>query len=87
MQGMWAYQWDFQVMYSFVWRDAGRYPEFRLEAVNCDNCRAPYSFHAGVNAVFCDGSVHFLSEKIHADVLAPLLAREDGEIVPAGDWR
>jgi len=35
----------------------------------------------GVNALFGDGSVHFLSETIPATVLARLAARQDGEVV------
>jgi len=35
----------------------------------------------GVNALFGDGSVHFLSETVPASVLARLAARQDGEVV------
>jgi len=35
----------------------------------------------GVNALFGDGSVHFLSETIPTSVLARLAARQDGEVV------
>jgi prepilin-type N-terminal cleavage/methylation domain-containing protein/prepilin-type processing-associated H-X9-DG protein len=35
----------------------------------------------GVNALFGDGSVHFLSETIPATVLARLAARQDGQVV------
>jgi len=35
----------------------------------------------GVNALFGDGSVHFLSETLPASVLARMAARQDGEVV------
>jgi prepilin-type processing-associated H-X9-DG protein len=85
--GAWAYTTDFPVIYS-SWR-SGSPPnyQFRLQPLNCDNCRGAYSFHAGANAAFCDGSVHFLSDQIHTDTLTRLLGREDGEPVSASDWQ
>lgn len=42
-----------------------------------------YSFHpAGANAVFVDGSVHFLPATIDLFVLFDLIARADGNFSP-----
>jgi prepilin-type N-terminal cleavage/methylation domain-containing protein/prepilin-type processing-associated H-X9-DG protein len=40
----------------------------------------------GVNAVFCDGSVHFLSEAMDTNVLFALCTRDGEEIIPAGAY-
>jgi prepilin-type processing-associated H-X9-DG protein/prepilin-type N-terminal cleavage/methylation domain-containing protein len=54
-------------------------------AVNCTNDREVYSFHpGGANAVFADGSVHFLKEAIDIRVFAALVTRAGDEVV-AGD--
>ena len=54
-------------------------------AINCSNFRDPYSFHSGgANAVFGDGSVHFLSETMPLYVLATMFTRNAGEVVPPG---
>ena len=56
-------------------------------AINCTNERQVYSFHpGGANAIFADGSVHFLKETINIRVLAGLVTRAGGEVVPAGDY-
>jgi prepilin-type N-terminal cleavage/methylation domain-containing protein/prepilin-type processing-associated H-X9-DG protein len=55
-------------------------------AVNCTNLEV-YSFHpAGANAVFADGSVHFLKQTIDIRVLARLATRAGGEVVLDGDY-
>jgi prepilin-type N-terminal cleavage/methylation domain-containing protein len=55
-------------------------------AINCTNDRAVYSFHAvGANAVFADGSVHVLPASMSIRVLAALVTRAGGEVVPASD--
>jgi prepilin-type N-terminal cleavage/methylation domain-containing protein/prepilin-type processing-associated H-X9-DG protein len=42
-----------------------------------------YSFHgSGANAVFCDGSVHYLDKDIDINILAALMTRANGDIVP-----
>jgi prepilin-type processing-associated H-X9-DG protein len=49
-------------------------------AINCTNDREVYSFHpGGANALFADGSVHFLQENISIQVLANLVTRAGGE--------
>jgi prepilin-type processing-associated H-X9-DG protein len=52
-------------------------------AINCSNAYGLYSFHrGGVNTVFVDGSVHFVSEtaNLHSSVIA-LITRNGGEVV------
>lgn len=56
-------------------------------AINCTNDREVYSFHPqGANAVFADGSVHFLSASTDIRVFASLVTRAGGEVVSAGDY-
>ena len=56
-------------------------------AINCSNHQQIYSFHpGGANAVFADGSVHFLQEGISIRVLAALVTRAGGELVAASDF-
>jgi hypothetical protein len=43
--------------------------------LNWDNCTGLYSFHNGVNAAHCDGSVRFLSEGIDEAILVASLTR------------
>jgi prepilin-type N-terminal cleavage/methylation domain-containing protein/prepilin-type processing-associated H-X9-DG protein len=52
-------------------------------AVNCNNDAGIYAFHpAGANALFCDGSVRFLSRATTATVILSLATRDGNEIVP-----
>lgn len=56
-------------------------------AINCTNNREVYSFHpGGANAVFADGSVHFLQKNMSIQVLANLVTRAGCEIVSAEDY-
>ena len=51
-------------------------------AINCTNDREVYSFHpGGANAVFTDGSVHFLEAGIDIRIFAALVTRAGGEVV------
>jgi prepilin-type N-terminal cleavage/methylation domain-containing protein/prepilin-type processing-associated H-X9-DG protein len=55
-------------------------------ALNCTNDHEVYSFHpAGANAVFADGSVHFLQKNMSIRVLAALVTRAGREIVSSED--
>jgi len=46
---------------------------------------AVYSFHpGGVNALFVDGSVHFLSSSVSSQTFASLVTRSGGETVAEG---
>jgi prepilin-type processing-associated H-X9-DG protein len=56
-------------------------------AINCTNDGELYSFHpGGANAVFGDGSVHFLNAAINIRTLAVLATRAGGEVVSANDY-
>jgi prepilin-type processing-associated H-X9-DG protein len=52
-------------------------------AINCTNDHEIYSFHpGGANALFADGSVHFLKAGLDIRILAALVTRAGGEVVP-----
>jgi prepilin-type N-terminal cleavage/methylation domain-containing protein/prepilin-type processing-associated H-X9-DG protein len=52
-------------------------------AVNCNNNRNVYAFHIGTaNAVFGDGSVRPLKSTTPINVLAALITRRGGEVIP-----
>jgi prepilin-type N-terminal cleavage/methylation domain-containing protein/prepilin-type processing-associated H-X9-DG protein len=56
-------------------------------ALNCTNQWEVYSFHpGGANAVFADGSLHFLKADMSIRVLASLATRAGGEVVSDGDY-
>jgi prepilin-type N-terminal cleavage/methylation domain-containing protein/prepilin-type processing-associated H-X9-DG protein len=53
-------------------------------AINCTNDKEVYSLHpGGANAVFADGSVHFLKADMDIRIFARLVTRAGGEIVTA----
>jgi prepilin-type processing-associated H-X9-DG protein len=56
-------------------------------AINCTNDREVFSFHpGGANAVFADGSAHFLKADMSIRILAALVTRAGGEVVSASDY-
>ena len=51
-------------------------------AINCTNNNETFGFHpGGVNAVFADGSVHFLNEAMPIRTYAALVTREGREVI------
>jgi prepilin-type N-terminal cleavage/methylation domain-containing protein/prepilin-type processing-associated H-X9-DG protein len=53
--------------------------------INCNNSWGIYSFHTGgANALYCDGSVHFLAVGLNRDVFASLVTHAGGEAI-SGD--
>ncbi len=56
-------------------------------AVNCTNNQEAFSFHTGgINAVFGDGSVHFISEGINIRTFATLVTMRGLEVVASSDY-
>ncbi len=56
-------------------------------AMNCTNNNELYSFHpGGVNAVFADGSVHFLRAGMNLTTLAALITRSGGEVLKGDEF-
>lgn len=54
---------------------------------NCGLNDEPFSFHpAGCNSVFCDGSVHFLSEKISPTAMRAMITPNEGIVIPVGEF-
>lgn len=52
--------------------------------INCNNNWGIYAFHiGGANALFCDGSVHFLHVGLDRDVFASLVTKAGGETISA----
>jgi prepilin-type processing-associated H-X9-DG protein len=53
-----------------------------LRPINGCNDSEGYSFHTGgINCVFADGSVHFVSETIDSKTWAALVTRGGGEVI------
>ena len=62
-----------------TWSDDGQTPG-GFRTINCNNSWGIYAFHThGANALFVDGSVHFLAEGLDRDVFAALVTRAGGE--------
>jgi len=55
--------------------------------VNCTSNNEIYSFHpGGANALFVDGSVHFLKDVATVQLIASLVTRAGGEIISADQY-
>jgi prepilin-type N-terminal cleavage/methylation domain-containing protein/prepilin-type processing-associated H-X9-DG protein len=79
--------WADQFTYSIIAGAQGRQNGIRggLCMINCTSNNEIYSFHpGGANALFCDGSVHFLKDSLSVPLVAALVTRAGGEIV-SGD--
>ena len=51
--------------------------------MNCTNNGEMYSFHtSGANVVYGDGSVRFLRQNVAIGVMAALITRAGGEVLP-----
>ncbi len=58
-------------------------PVSRSMALNCTNNGEMYSFHTGgANVVYGDGSVRFLRQNVSIGVMAALITRAGGEVLP-----
>ncbi|NBO93185.1 MAG: DUF1559 domain-containing protein, partial [Planctomycetia bacterium] len=56
----------------------------RTRAINCTNDEEVYAFHTGgANVLRCDGSVQFIRDSITIPILAALVTRSSGEILPS----
>jgi prepilin-type N-terminal cleavage/methylation domain-containing protein/prepilin-type processing-associated H-X9-DG protein len=68
-----------------TWSDDGTTPG-GFCTINCNNSWGIYAFHTGgANAVFVDGSVHFLAVGLDRDVFAALVTRAGGEVIGSID--
>jgi prepilin-type N-terminal cleavage/methylation domain-containing protein/prepilin-type processing-associated H-X9-DG protein len=79
------YWWGTWASYNCViyktWSDDGQTPG-GFCTINCNNSWGIYSFHtAGANALFVDGSVHFLREGLNRDIFAGLVTRAGKEVI------
>jgi prepilin-type N-terminal cleavage/methylation domain-containing protein/prepilin-type processing-associated H-X9-DG protein len=55
--------------------------------MNCTNAAEMYSFHpGGCNICFADGSVRFVRQTINIAVMAALVTRAGGEVIPADSF-
>ena len=69
-----------------TWSDDGQTPG-GFCTINCNNSWGIYAFHqGGANAVFVDGSVHFLREGLSRDVFAALITRAGDDTVPGDGY-
>jgi prepilin-type processing-associated H-X9-DG protein len=54
------------------------------KAINCTNEGEPYSLHnGGLNLLRGDGSVVFLNENVTVGIVAALITRAFGEVIPS----
>jgi prepilin-type processing-associated H-X9-DG protein len=51
--------------------------------MNCTNDNEAYSFHSGgVNLLFADAHVRFVSQSVTAQVFAAITTKAQGDVVP-----
>jgi len=75
--GCWA---SFQVFSVWTYSDDGVTVDGN-NCINMNNSQGIYSFHrGGANAVFCDGSVHFLGEGLTPQVLGAIITARSGGV-------
>lgn len=69
-----------------TWSDDGQTPG-GFCTINCNNSWGIYSFHtSGANALFVDGSVHFLRVGLDRNVFAALVTRAGAETIEGGSY-
>ena len=81
--GAWADQFTYSVIAGAQGRENGIRGGTCM--INCTSNNEIYSFHpGGANALFADGSVHFLKDSLSVTIVAALVTRAGGEIL-SGD--
>jgi prepilin-type N-terminal cleavage/methylation domain-containing protein/prepilin-type processing-associated H-X9-DG protein len=81
--GAWADQFTYSVIAGAQGRENGIRGGTCM--INCTSNNEIYSFHpGGANALFADGSVHFLKDSLSVPIVAALVTRAGGEII-SGD--
>ena len=81
--------WADQFTYSIIAGAQGRQNGIRGGTcmINCTSNNEIYSFHpGGSNALFADGSVHFLKDTLSVPIVAALVTRAGGEILSADSY-
>ena len=83
--GAWADQFTYSRLAGAVGRQTGVRGGTCM--VNCTSDNEIYSFHTGgANALFADGSVHFLKDNISVQSVAALVTRAGGELLSADSY-
>ena len=78
--GAWADQFTYSVIAGAQGRENGIRGGTCM--INCTSNNEIYSFHpGGANALFADGSVHFLKDSLTVPIVAALVTRAGGEIL------
>ena len=83
--GAWADQFTYARLAGALDRSSGSRGGTCM--VNCTSDDEIYSFHpGGANALFADGSVHFLKDTSSVQLIATLVTRAGGEILSSDDY-
>ena len=55
--------------------------------INCNNLYSAYAFHSGgANVLLADGSARFVQQAASATVVAALITRAGGEVIPGNEF-
>ena len=83
--GAWADQFTYARLAGAQGRQSGNRGGTCM--VNCTNDDEIFSWHpGGANALFADGSVHFLNSNSSVQLIATLVTRAGGEILSGGQY-
>jgi prepilin-type N-terminal cleavage/methylation domain-containing protein/prepilin-type processing-associated H-X9-DG protein len=83
--GAWADQFTYARLAGAQGRQSGNRGGTCM--VNCTNDDEIFSWHpGGANALFVDGSVHFLNQNINAQIVCYLVTRAGGEVIGGGSY-